>query len=371
MDMYSINQLLPVLTGFGGTVALILAFNPLARRLAWVDKPDNIRKLHGDAIPLTGGVAMMLAFAASVVWFDHCRGICSHRWLLGAMGIMTLVGLWDDKYHLSPRFRIALQTGVGYLLALAAGLGMNDFGNILGLGDVVLPQFAGLFFTVFCVVGAMNAINMIDGVDGLAGGVSLAALLWMVYLTSRLNMPETTVLLALIGCVAGYLVFNMRHPFRRKAAVFMGDSGSMMLGIALAWLLISLSQHNPAETARPPVPPVLGLWLVALPLLDTLSLMLKRRLNGKSPFRASRDHLHHILLDAGLSERCTTYFITLAAIALGGVAVAGWQLGLPEAALFAGFLLLAAGYYYLVHHSGRLPGCVRLLACKPDTVAKL
>ena len=198
----------------------------------------------------------------------------------------------------------------------------------------------------------MNAINMIDGIDGLAGGVCLIALLWMGIVTGLHNTPETVVILILSGCIGSYLIFNMRHPLRRRACVFMGDSGSMMLGAALVWLLIRLSQHPASPSAY--LPPVVGLWLVAVPLLDTLSLMAKRKMSGKSPFAADRSHLHHILKDSGLNDCETTFFILTIAACLGGIAVISWKLGASEQLLFIGFMMLAFSYYYFVHHSERL-----------------
>ena len=359
------TKLLPIIAGCMFTIGFILLLNPLARHFGWVDKPDNIRKRHGSVIPLTGGMAMLLGCVATLSWIDGCFGSCVHSRVLGAMSIMALVGLWDDRFNLSPRFRILLQTGVGYLLALVAGLSMDNFGNIFGFGDVVLPHFLGIIFTVFCVVGAMNAMNMIDGVDGLAGGVTLVALLWMLLLTNLQVMPETNMLLALAGCVFAYLIFNLRHPWRKKAAIFMGDAGSMMIGTALVWLIISLSQKTLPGTDITVLPPVIGLWLVAIPLLDTLSVMFKRRRNGQSPFKADRSHLHHILQDAGLSDRATTWFVLLLATVLGGVAIGGWKLGLPEPVLFFAFLLMAAAYYYFIHHTDKLAGFICSLRRKP------
>lgn len=350
--MSLIFKLLPIFSAFLATVMAILAMNPVARRMGWVDKPDNLRKLHGCAIPLTGGVAMMLAFVATILWFDN-----THLRLMGAMLIMSLVGFWDDRSHLSARFRLLLQGIVGLLLALTADLSMSNLGNLMGGGPVLLHNYLGIFFTVFCVMGAMNAINMIDGVDGLAGGVVLSALMWMAFLTSLANIPETTVLLCLIGCVSGYLCFNMRGPLRTRASVFMGDAGSMMLGVALAWLLINLSQADKLRD-DPVIAPVVGLWLVAVPLLDTISLMISRGIDGKSPMKADRDHFHHILQDAGLSDTETTVTIVLIAAILGGIGAISWKLGVPESVLFFAFLALACAYYYFIHHTEKLAGFV-------------
>jgi UDP-GlcNAc:undecaprenyl-phosphate GlcNAc-1-phosphate transferase len=354
--MHWLQDFLPVISGFMATLFFVLLLNPLAKRLGWVDKPDNIRKLHEVAVPLTGGIAMMLAFSLSMFWIEGCFTGCRHSHLLEAMILMSVVGAWDDRNHIPTKLRMLIQTIVGYLLALAAGLSMRNFGNILGTGEIVLPDPLGLFFTVFCVVGAMNAINMIDGVDGLAGGVVISALWWLAFITYPDNLMASKELFVLVGCISCYLCFNMRGPWRKRASIFMGDAGSMMLGLALVWLLITLSQ--PSVTAPRALPPVVGLWLVAIPLLDTICLMINRRVNGKSPFRADRTHFHHTLQDAGLTPGETSFTIILITFVLGGMGVLGWKAGLSESILFASFLAFSPVFYYFVHHSRKLQGII-------------
>jgi UDP-N-acetylmuramyl pentapeptide phosphotransferase/UDP-N-acetylglucosamine-1-phosphate transferase len=146
---------------------------------------------------------------------------------------------------------------------------------------------------------------------------------------------EATLSLALIGAIVVFLAFNLRADPSRK--VFMGDAGSMFLGFAVAWLLVGASQGDGRVMT-----PVTPLWLFAIPLIDTLSVMFRRMLRRQSPFRGDHTHLHHILLDAGFSPRQVLAILLVSAALLGAVGVAGMQYGISERALFAGFVVVFA-----------------------------
>lgn len=141
----------------------------------------------------------------------------------------------------------------------------------------------------------------------------------------------------------------MRLPWQRRARVFMGDSGSLMLGFLLAWAAIRVTQ---AENNA--LPPAVALWFFAIPLLDTVSLMLRRMLKGKSPSHPGRDHLHHILLRVGYTLSQVVHFIYLVAVAFGLIGFFGWRLGVPDAVLFYGFLAVFSLYFYGVRHAWKL-----------------
>lgn len=330
------------------TMLLIVTLKPLANRIGWVDKPDNLRKLHCSAVPLTGGVAMMIAYATSLFFLDNCQGQCNHIQLMSSLLLLCALGIWDDIKHLSAKFRLLLQAGIAYLLIASTHTYLNDMGNLFGLGDIVLGSTIGTIFTVFCIVGIINAMNMIDGIDGLSAGLALIALVGIKVLTQSINLNESIFIVALLGCLAGYLMFNMRGPIRKKASVFMGDAGSMVLGAAIAWLMVSLSQPSFAHPSL--FSPVLALWLLAIPTLDTICLIIKRKRQGKSPFAADRDHLHHTFKTAGLSDIQTTLVILAMAGAIMLFAVTLSLLNTPEAILMWLFIIMGIAYYFVVHH---------------------
>jgi len=324
------------------TPALIWAAN----NYGLLDHPDE-RKHHQAAIPLVGGLAMFFAIAVSSTWFladaDMFWG------LLAALSIIVVVGFLDDWVELSVRLRFVAQGIAALIMALFAGAQLASLGDLLGFGTVALGVFA-VPFTIFAMVGMANSLNLSDGLDGLAGGLALITAAFVAvaaYIEGRENTLITLFILG--GALIGFLAFNMRFPWQRRARVFMGDSGSLMLGFLLAWALIRVTQAE-----HDPLPPAAALWFFAIPLWDTVSLMLRRIRKGQSPFHPGRDHLHHILLRVGYRDCQVVRFIHLVAVACGLVGLAGWQLGVPDAVMFYGFMAVFALYCYAVQHAWKL-----------------
>lgn len=220
-------------------------------------------------------------------------------------------------------------------------------------------------FSVFAIVGMINAMNMCDGIDGLAGGLTATSLLWMSVLAYQGGRGLLTLeLVILFGTTLGFLLFNLRTPLRGKAAVFMGDAGSMMLGTCLAWFAVNISQV-PGPTGVAP-PPVVVLWVLGLPVLDTLVLILRRLRQGRSPFSAGRDHMHHIWTHAGFTSGETTAILALINLALGGIGVLGWKTGVPE-----WVMLVFYGGAFIAHRSlaRQARGASRLFGRQERSVA--
>jgi len=324
------------------TPALIWA----AHHYGWLDHPDE-RKHHQGAIPVVGGLAMFFAVAVSTAW--HLAGHDIFWGLLTSLSIIVLVGFLDDRTGLSVRRRFLAQGVAGLIMALFAGAQLTSLGDLFGFGPVALGALA-VPFTVFAVVGMANALNLSDGMDGLAGGLALIATIFLALAADFSGRERTLVaLLILGGALMGFLCFNMRLPWQRRAKVFMGDCGSLMLGFLLAWAAIRVTQAE-----KNPLPPAAALWFFAIPLLDTVSLMLRRMLKGKSPFHPGRDHLHHILLRVGYTDNQVVRFIHLVAVAFGLVGYFGWRWGVSDAVLFYGFLAVFGLYFYGVQHAWKL-----------------
>ena len=324
------------------TPALIWA----AHHYGWLDYPDE-RKHHTGAIPVVGGLAMSFAIAVSAAWFLVDADIF---WgLLISVSIIVVVGFLDDRNGLSVRRRFLAQGIAAWIMALFAGAQLANLGDLFGFGPVALGALA-VPFTIFAVVGVANALNLTDGMDGLAGGLALITTVFVAaaaHFAGRVN--TLMALLILGGALLGFLCFNMRLPWQSRAKVFMGDSGSLMLGFLLAWAAIRVTQAD-----KNPLPPAAALWFFAIPLLDTVSLMLRRMLKGKSPFHPGRDHLHHILLRVGYTDSQVVHFIHLVAVVFGLVGFVGWRMGVPDAVMFYGFLALFALYFYGVKHAWKL-----------------
>jgi UDP-GlcNAc:undecaprenyl-phosphate GlcNAc-1-phosphate transferase len=202
---------------------------------------------------------------------------------------------------------------------------------------------------VFATVGLINAMNMIDGADGLAGLLGLAALAMLsaaaVYagnagLASRLSV--------LCGALAAFLAWNVRLPWRPRAKVFLGNAGSALLGLVIAWVSFRLTQ-NPGH----PVNPVLALWLLPIPVMDCLVLIVRRLQQGRSPFSAGRDHIHHFMQDAGFGPTRAAVVLAAFSLVCGLLAAMAMRLDVPNPVLLAAFLLLCLGWYLLTSTPGR------------------
>ncbi|MDS4022179.1 MAG: MraY family glycosyltransferase [Candidatus Competibacter sp.] len=328
--------LLGALSLSAGLIALLI--KP-ARALGWVDVPST-RKHHREPVPLVGGIAMCAAFCLSVPLLPAQPR--NYPVLLAGMALLTLVGLYDDLRSTRPATRFLLQAGVILLMALVSDGILNHLGDLFGTGAIKLEGFAVLF-TLFGVIGVINALNMIDGLDGLAGGMALVASGWLIVLCLNARVPDPGdigALLVLVMVIAGFLAYNLRHPWRAFATVFMGDSGSTMLGFVLSWFVVHLSQGNQAAMA-----PMTAVWILALPLMDTVAVMIRRIRAGQSPFAADRQHLHHLLLGRGLSDGRVTAIMLVIASLSGAVGVFAWWLGVPEYVQFYVFLGIFLLYY--------------------------
>lgn len=347
---------MPILTALLLTILLLAILRPLAHPLGLVDRPDK-RKQHAHEIPLVGGIAMALAFIATQLLFDPGGegNRAALQGLLLAGLLITLVGAWDDHRDLPSGARFMLQIAAAGAFIWWGDTRLRDLGEIwfgdgpLGLGAMTVA------LTIFATVGMINALNMIDGVDGLAGSVALIGTIGLAGIALLAERPlESNLALALAATLAGFLLFNARLPGRRRALVFMGDAGSMFLGLALCWLSIRLSQGDQRAMA-----PVIALWLFALPLCDTVTLLIRRTLKGQSPFRADREHLHHLLLQAGFSHCATVRILAGIALICALIGIAGEWLKWPEHWMFVSFLALFVLHFLLTRHAWKVMRALR------------
>jgi UDP-N-acetylglucosamine 2-epimerase (hydrolysing) len=316
------------------TLVAIFTLRPLAPRLGLVDRP-NARKCHRGRIPLIGGLCFFLGLVAGLSYLDVIDSFVVA--LLGASALILLTGLVDDLYDLSVKSRLTIQIGTVLAVIAATGVHIDGLGRLFG--DSQLRVYAlGIPLTVLAVVGLMNAFNMLDGIDGLAGGLAMVGILAVIAFSSGTGWQALSVLMLLqllMVALIPYLGVNLGWPDGRK--IFMGDAGSTLVGFLLGWSLIYLSQPRVGHIA-----PVDVLWCVAIPLMDTLGVMVRRMRLGRSPFKADRQHLHHLLLDAGYSQRVALVIIIGAS---GALAVAGYVLRTaPELLSLAVFSVLLVLY---------------------------
>ena len=306
--------LLPVTTLITALLALLLI--PLVSKAGLVDHPSH-RKVHDSVTPVTGGLAIFITLTAAVFWtMPADRFVMA----LGAGGLlMTITGIADDRLNLSAVLRFLIQIGACLIMILYADVRLEDFGRLfydeaLTLGWMSAPV------TIFAAMGVINAFNLIDGLDGLAGGIFLVAAAGMALFAAQAGQGALLWFLLLsIAAVLGFLLLNARLPWNEKARTFLGDGGSLLLGFILAWCFVALgSDHNEAGTRA--FMPMTAVWLLAVPLLDTTTLMWSRWRSGRSAFSADQNHLHHAFLRAGFSVGETWMNIILLAVMLAGLA---------------------------------------------------
>lgn len=309
-----------------------------APRLGLLDRP-SARKRHEGQVPMVGGLALFLGLF--LVLGLRYVGDLRLLMLMSGSCLVVAAGYLDDRLGLSAKSRFAVQTGACALMVFGAGVYLENFGELLWPATLHLGWLA-VPITLFCVVGVTNAINMIDGMDGLSASISLVCLAALVAANAfkgggLLPFPEIP---ALAGGLCAYLLFNLRLPWRAHALAFFGDAGTLLLGFALGWLLVESSQGETRIIA-----PVTALWLLAVPLMDTVFVMIKRWRAGRPVTAADQEHLHHAFLRSGWRVGTTlAAMVTLAAV-LAFVGLGLEWLGVPEYVSYALFLALCAAYY--------------------------
>ncbi len=344
---------LAILTTFLLSFVLLFTFRKVAKKINLVDKP-NERKHHKGAIPLVGGVSIYAAILlSSLIYLDNRFEDALY---LGCGAVLIVIGVLDDKFDISFKIRLFVQACISLAMIFVAGLSLESLGSIAGNVPVSLPAWVSYFVTVIAVIGAINAFNMVDGIDGLLGGlatVSFAALGIMFMVNGDTNLAENCMMF--IAALIPYILLNLGIPLGQRFKIFMGDAGSMLIGFTVVWFLIRASQDVQTDAIRP----VSALWFIALPLMDMATIMTRRIRKGHSPFKPDREHLHHICQRIGLSSRLTLVFICLLASAFAGIGIAGELYNINETAMFIGFLVLFAVYFYTISHIFRITAKVR------------
>jgi UDP-GlcNAc:undecaprenyl-phosphate/decaprenyl-phosphate GlcNAc-1-phosphate transferase len=302
--------------------AVVFFSTPLVKQLGLrtgrVDLPGH-RKVHQQPMVRLGGVAIFLGTVTALLALWSFGGFgflpaekSNEVWGVTVGGLACFfMGFMDDLFGLSPFVRLLLQVAIA-IMSWQMGVHI-DFLTIPGMGMVHLPMIVSLGLTVVWLVGMTNAINWIDGLDGLAAGVSGIAAVIMLVTSLFMNQPAAALIAAaLAGSTLGFLRYNFN-----PAQIFMGDGGSYFIGFTLAGVSVIGLVKSVTTVAV-----ILPYVILAVPILDMSVVILDRLRNGKSPFIADKRHLHHRLLQAGLSHRSTVLFIYTLTIWVGSVALA-------------------------------------------------
>ena len=317
-----------LLIGAAMAAAILLSFvaTPffmrLAKKTGWIDIPADGRRMHTHPVPLLGGLSIILAFYAvslACALFLNGRGepLMLHMFgqLLPGSLIIAAMAFLDDKYNLPPLPRLGIQcVAAGITVALGVRITFIS-GSVRILGQQIIDLHDwSVPITILWIVGVTNALNWIDGLDGLAAGISSISSISILAISILQIQPQVAVAVltaALAGGCLGLLPFN-RYP----AKIFMGDTGAMFLGFTLSVISIQgLFKFYAAISFAVP------LLVLGLPLFDTVSAIVRRIAEGKSPFSADRNHIHHKLIDLGLSQRQAVLLLHIISIVLGILAV--------------------------------------------------
>ncbi len=333
-----LKSILVFLVALFGALFVLPKLADIATSIGLLDQP-NQRKVHTTPRPLVGGIGMMISATFASLLFVPLAGL---RGFFSGLSLLLLIGFLDDFKEMGHRQKFLVQIAACCLLIYFSKTTLVSFGDLLNLGDIVVPwAWLAWITTIFCVVGVINAMNLIDGLDGLAGGISFVAfMLFAAHASLAGNDTYLYLNLAFAGAVLGFLRFNWA-----PATLFMGDAGSLCIGFTLAFMAISMSQ---GET--PMIQPITALLILAVPIVDTLTIMSRRVLSGGSPFQADQHHLHHLLLRYGLSRELTTKIIIVVSTIVGLLSLLGPFYHLPDYTLFTIFSCYFILYFYASFH---------------------
>ena len=316
-------------------VVVVKALSSFANQLQLIDSPNH-RKQHKGNVPLVGGIAMFVGFVFGAVLLagDYVQIIS----LTLTSFIMLAIGIIDDRSETTVIARMFFQVMLAVIIVSIFGVELKSLGNLLGTGNINLDK-AALIITVLAIVGGVNSFNVMDGIDGLAGGLAVvvfSAVLLLSYVGKAYDVANLSLVYLFI--LMPFLFFNLS----RKNKVFMGDAGTLFIGIGIVWILIVSSQSE-----QPIFSPVIALWIYAVPLIDIISVVYLRIKNGKSPFLPDHNHVHHqIKRQYNYNDRKILAIIIIIAVLIAAIGVLGQIYSVSEWIMFLGFVGLF--FMYLI-----------------------
>lgn len=340
-ELTDLKSTLSVIVSFSLTLLAIRLLQPAAIRWKWVDSfPESQKQI----IPLTGGVAIYIGtFFGSWVLVPEIH----NSLLVKSILPILILGLVDDFYKLKPISRLLIEISVACQVIYLNGGGLLSLGAIWGPETLTLGWMS-FPFTVIVIVGLMNAINLSDGLDGLAGGYLLIALL--IILAEMHQRPELDAhfkrVLPYLSAIIAFMCFNFPFSKNHRAKIFMGDAGSLVAGLILAIIAKRYTQGP-----DPLLPPIVMIWCLALPIMDTLCVMTHRILHRRNPLMGGdRLHIHYRMVDAGLMHHHTVYLLLIYALTIALASYLAWQLGVSEFTLFIVFIIWLSTHFYLLNN---------------------
>jgi UDP-GlcNAc:undecaprenyl-phosphate/decaprenyl-phosphate GlcNAc-1-phosphate transferase len=303
-----------------------------------MDNPDYDRKIHREPTPVLGGIGIFLGFMVALVGAAEMMDVQLHNYFRLSVVILLFVGIADDLVPIPARRKMLFMIMAGSLVLIDTNSWIYNFNGVLGIDTV--PAYVAIPLSLFVVVLIINAYNMIDGVDGLAGSQgAMAAAMFGVFFTVNGIIELALVAFALTGALVGFLFHN-----RPPARIFMGDTGSLVVGFILAFLaveFVAVLGTNNAYAMNAYTPGLVGAILI-VPLFDILRVVILRKSTGRPALSPSRDHVHHVLMDYGLGARHTSVYLLLVQLMITLTAYTMAQMGLNINLLLATTIIMAA-----------------------------
>jgi UDP-GlcNAc:undecaprenyl-phosphate GlcNAc-1-phosphate transferase len=317
-----------------------------AEKLRLLDEA-GIRASHKGSVPIFGGIAIFTGIIFSLLFWADIENI---QYLLVSILIVFFVGVIDDLLVLPPFKKIVGQVIAISIIIFFGDLQIDNMHGVLGVYD--LPIWIGTLFTIFVVIVITNAYNLIDGVDGLAGGIGVISSFSFGVIALLMGQSDMSIVaFTLMGALLAFLKYNL-YP----AKIFMGDTGSLVVGLILSILAINIIRYGlVAETIKlPNKGPLLAIAILAIPLFDSLRVFVVRVFKRKHPLSPGREHIHHTLLDLGFGHKKTSFILYFSAIFIIVFSYflldVNVNIGIAILALIS-FILLYIPFYLLKGHS--------------------
>lgn len=287
------------LSSFLITFSSIPTIVKIAKHRKLFDTP-NERASHSNSVPVLGGLSIFAGITVTMAIMSSQAESSAIKYLTGAMIVLFFLGLKDDVLILDPKKKFLGQILASCIVIILGDVRIIEFHSIFGIESISYLPSVVLSLLLFLTL--INGFNLIDGVDGLSSGAGILGSLFLgIWFLSEQQITWSVISFALAGALMAYFWFNV---FGTKNKIFMGDTGSMLTGITIAFLTVKFLEYNgPAGTGHPfPAAPAVAFSLLILPLFDTLRVFIIRIFSGQSPFKADKRHVHHILLEYGMSH---------------------------------------------------------------------
>jgi UDP-GlcNAc:undecaprenyl-phosphate/decaprenyl-phosphate GlcNAc-1-phosphate transferase len=359
--MNSLQPYLSYILAIAGSLAVSLFSVPniiyIAKRKRLLDIPDNHRKLHARIVPNLGGIGIFFAFFIVASLLVHPLSFPKWNYIAAACLILFITGLKDDLVAISPSKKFIAQAMAATITVVFADVRLHSLGGLFGI--YTLHDWISIPFSIIGCIFVTNAFNLVDGIDGLAGtiGVYISLMLGL-FLAAYGKVSEAVLAFSLTGALVGFLKSNLA-----PAKIFMGDTGSLIIGFVVAVLgILTINTYHTGGSIDAVIVSSSGVFIVTLailfiPVFDTFRVFTMRILRGHSPFRADRTHLHHYLLDIGLSHTKTVSVILLANMLVTGLALGlqHYNINIAVGAMLLFMLALYAILVYLRRNHLQLP----------------